>query len=364
MAQTVNFDAIKKEIVRFGDKNPLVIEKAVLSKDVYINRFAKPLAKVKGKWSVPSLFASHVVQIFHDEWNAYGDLKASLGDMENFHQKVNFGFKPYEVYGTWLEELYYEDLKPADMPISKYIVEKLLLPKVISDTNILSVKGVYDVTQKNLPNPRFGSSMNGLDVILDNHTLNNHVFTIPVDAGDNIVDQVTEFEKALPQGVVVDGIILAGQDFDDYVSLRENPTDKFVDLTDPHRSRTKYGRPIFGVPGLTPGRIVAWVSGTFFRLYDRKESPARIDDVQTIDYIMKIFSQWHLGYDFGASEYIFVSDISSEAVRGLGDDEANALIYPEEFSTKGGTTTTTSTEEETSTTSTTEEETTTTTTSD
>lgn len=335
-ANNVDFAAIAKEIVRYGDKNPLALERAILSNDVYINRFAKPLAKVKGKWSVPSLFASHVVQIFHNEWNPYGSLKATLAELENFHQKVNFPFYPYEVYGSWLEHLYAEDLKPADMPISKYVVEKLLLPKIIDDTNILSVKGVFDINEKNKSNPRFGSSMNGLDVIVDNIVTTHPYFCIPVDAGDNIVDQVTEFEKQLPKGITIDGIILSAQDFDDYVSLRETPTDQFVNLNDPMRARTKYQRPIYSVPGLTSGRIIAWVSGTFFRLYDRKDNPAKIDDVQTLDYMIKIFSQWHLGYGFGASELLFVSSVAGGASRGLGDDEANKLVYPAEFTNKGG----------------------------
>ncbi|MDO5510225.1 MAG: hypothetical protein Q4F57_05985 [Weeksellaceae bacterium] len=331
MAQTIDFEAIKNEIVRYGKANPLALERAILSPDIYINKFARPLGKVKGKWSLPSLFASHVVQIFDDNWNPYGDLIARVNEMQNFHQKVNFGLKPYVAYGTWLEDLYHEEKKPNEMPFSKYVIQNLVLPKITDDLNFLSVQGVYAPEEKNAENPRFGTSMNGLNTVIDNHVASGNVFTIPVDAGDNIVDQVTAFERQLPRGVRIKGIVLSSEDFDDYVAQRETPTDQFVNLKDPYRARTKYQREIFSVPGLTPGRIIAWVEGTFFRLYDRKESPARIDDVQVQDYEVKIFSQWHLGYDFGASEYLFVSSEDGDAVRGLGDEGLNEIIYPQDF---------------------------------
>lgn len=330
MPQTVNLEAIKNEIVRYGNRNPMVIERAVLSKEIYLNKLAKPLAKIKGKWNAPSLFMTHVVQIFNPEWNPYGDLEARLNEMKNFHQKVNFEFLPYEVYGTWLEEMYHEEKKPNEMPISKYVVNDLLLPKIIDDLNILSVTGKYDDSQKGQDNPTFGTSMDGLNEVIKRHEARNY-FKIPVDAGSNIVDQITAFEKQLPKGVKIPYIMISAQDFDDYVELRETPNNQFVNLKDPHRARTKYQRELVAIPGMTKGKIVAFMDGTFFSLYDRKDDPARIDDVQIQDYKMKIFSQWHLGYDFGASEFLFISSTEGDAKRGLNDEKLNKLIYPGEY---------------------------------
>ena len=83
-----------------------------------------------------------------------------------------------------------------------------------------------------------------------------------------------------------------------------------------------------GVPGLKAGRIIAWVDGNLFRLYDRVDNPARINDVQVQDYLVKIFSEWHLGYDFAVNQYLFVETNDAQKKRGLNNDEQNKLFYP------------------------------------
>ena len=122
MAKTITATAIANEIVRYGDRSALDLQPAILSSDILLNRYAKPLPKVKGKWSFPSVLMGNVVQIFSDVWTESGSIQFDNKVAKNFHQKVNFPIKPYEIYGSWEEKLYEEDKKPQDMPISKFIV--------------------------------------------------------------------------------------------------------------------------------------------------------------------------------------------------------------------------------------------------
>jgi len=325
----INLDAVKNEILRYGDANPLELQATVLSKEIVLNKLNPvALGKVKGKWSFPTILMGHVVQAFSDKWTPFGMLQFATKTAKNFHQKMNFPIWPYDVYGTWLENLYEEEKTPAEMPISKYIINTVLPPAIISDLNILSVRGVYDPAEVGSLTPTFGKSMDGYNIIMDKMVADttNPVFKIPVAANLNIVERVTKFEKQLP--MEVDFIVVSLDEFNDYVELRETPANQYIDFNDPQRGKTKYGRTIIGIPGRKSGQITAWAKGNFFRLYDRKDNPAVIDDVQVQDYMVKIFAQWHLGWDWAINQYVFVETANAADKRGLNNATQNKLYFP------------------------------------
>lgn len=327
----INITEIKNEIVRYGQKSAFDLEAAILSKEILLNQFAKPLSKVKGEYHIPYVLMGNVVQAFSDKWTELGKVEFGKKLLKNFHQKVNFPINPYDIYGSWEEELYQEEKKPNEMPISKYIVN-LMAKKIISDLDEISITGTYDPSQVGNSSPDYTKTMDGLNAVVDRAVsdTDNPVFTIPIDASlsTNIVDRVTKFEKGLPEKGKVSTIFMSLEEFNDYVEARETPANQYIDFKDPQRGKTKFGRTIVGVPGLKKGRLIAWFDGNLFRLYDRKDNPARIDDVQVQDYVVKIFSQWHLGYDFAVNEYVFVESQDGSKKRGLNNDTKNKLFYP------------------------------------
>ncbi|GIM62004.1 hypothetical protein CAPN008_20540 [Capnocytophaga canis] len=327
----INIEQIKNEIVRYGQKSAFDLEAAILSDKILLNQFAKPLSKVKGEYHIPYVLMGNVVQAFSDKWTAQGKVEFGKKLMKNYHMKVNFPINPYEIYGSWEEDLYHEDKKPNEMPISKYIVD-LLAKKIISDLDEVSITGEYDHSQIGNASPDYTKTIDGLNKVVDRAVADNDnpVFTIPVDSSlaGNIVDRVTKFEKGLPDKGKVSTIFMSLEEFNDYVEARETPANQYINFNDPQRGKTKYGRDLVGVPGLKKGRLIAWFDGNLFRLYDRKDNPARIDDVQVQDYQVKIFSQWHLGYDFAVNEYLFVESQSGSKKRGLNNAEKNKLFYP------------------------------------
>lgn len=330
----IDFDEVKKEILRYGDKHPLTIQEAILSKEIRLNRLAKTLANVKGKWSLPNFLMSNVVQNYSPKWTEFGQAQFGKKVMQNFKQKVNFPFTPAEIRESWIEYLHVEGLEPDKHPFSWFIIEELK-KKIIDDLNVLSITGEYDANYNGSETPLFGTSMNGFNKVIESilNDTENPAFTIPIDAGDNIVKKVNTFEKSLPElaGAKVQALVVSMTDFNEYVDLRETPSDKYQNNTDPERARTKFNRELIGLPGMKPGTIAAWVGGNFFRLYDRKNDPAKIDQVQVLDYDVKLFSEWTLGYDFAINQYTFISSIDGSAVRGLGDNKQNALYYSSDF---------------------------------
>ena len=331
----INLDAIKNEIVRYGNANPLALQPAVLSKDLVLNKLnPTKIGKVKGKWSIPHILTGHVVQAFSDKWTPYGEAQFRKKVARDFHQKVNFPIFPYKVYGTWLEDMYEEDKKPAEMPFSKWIIDKVVPPAIIKDLNILSVTGVYDEAEVGSTTPTFGKSMDGFNTIVDRMVLDtvDPVFLIPVDAAlaNNVVDRVTAFEMGLPENSTADTLVVSISEFNTYVSQRETPANQYIDFKDPQRGKTKFGRNIVGIPGRKSGQIVAWEDGNFLRLYDRKENPAKLDDVQVQDYMVKLFAQFHLGYDWAVNQLVYVETADATKKRGLNNATQNGLYFPHE----------------------------------
>lgn len=329
---SINVDAIKNEVIRYGNAKPTALNPAVLSKEILLNQFAKPLAKVKGKWSFPSILMTNLLQAFSDKWTDYGTAQFNNKVAKNYHLKVNFGVNPYDVYGTWEEELYEEDKTPAEMPISKYLVE-MIGSKITSELAAATIISKYDATQVGSSSPDLRKIMNGIDEVVNGISTDtvNPGFLIPIDASlaNAPGAKVNAFERALPQGVAVSQILVPLELFFDYVEERETPANETVDYNAAYRKKTKYGRDLIGVPGLT--KMIAWVDGNLFRLYDRKDNPAQIDDVQVQDYVMKIFIQFHLGYDFAVNQYVFIETSDALKKRGLNDAEQNALYYPNEL---------------------------------
>lgn len=327
----IDIQQIKNELVRYGNANPLELQAAILSDKILLNRYAKPLPKVKGEWHIPYVLMGNVVQAFSDRWTEQGKVQFGKKLLKNFHQKVNFPINPYDVYSSWVEDLYHEDKKPNEMPISKYIMD-MLGSKVISDLDLISIIGEYDASQIGSSSPDFTKTMDGLNKVVDRAVADtqNPVFFIPVDASlsANIVDRVTKFEKGLPDKGKVSTIFISLEEFNNYVEQRETPANQYIDFNDPQRGKTKFGRTLVGVPGLKKGRIIAWYDGNLFRLYDRKDNPAKLDDVQVQDYNIKLFSQWHLGYDFAVNQYLFVETSDATKKRGLNNPAQQKLFYP------------------------------------
>ena len=55
----------------------------------------------------------------------------------------------------------------------------------------------------------------------------------------------------------------------------------------------------------------------------------QITDIQVLDYKLKIFADWWLGYDFAINEIVFVA-VFDGSERGLENAVLNELYYPEE----------------------------------
>lgn len=329
---SVNINQILEETVRFAAQNPTILNAAVMSNEVLLNKYAKLIPKIRGEFASVNSVMGHVVQVFQPTWTETADVQFRGKQLKNYHQKVNFAFTPAEVLGSWIQQKYDEGVDLKDKSISKHVMT-MLSKQIISDVNVLSVKGVFNAATPTV----FGASMDGLNKI---HTLllantDNPCFKIPTDAIDdtNILDVVMDFEKGIPEQYKdsIKEIKMSVTNAQNYKILYEDNFGKNTDYTGGKGTRTRLGeRLIVPVPNMANGVITATVDGNFVRMVDVVENPATITDVQKLDYKIKIFGEFTLGYDYAVNELVLINDPVG-TVRGLGNTALNKLYYPEEF---------------------------------
>lgn len=112
--------------------------------------------------AIEGISADHVVQQFSKKWTPKGGVKFTPIEIKNRRHKVNFPIIPADVGESWLFHLYDEEKTPDQMPITRYIVDNIMLPKIVEDIeNVMIAKAKYvDGSQKT------EETMDGFETIL------------------------------------------------------------------------------------------------------------------------------------------------------------------------------------------------------
>lgn len=327
MAQTIEIDDVVKELKTWLAHNPKLISATLNRAEITLDKHAKPLTKIKGKFPQAHTLLNDVVQGFSTEWHAMGKLQIEHKILQNYHQKVNFSIVPAEILHSYFAELYAENKDPKEMPISKYIIDNELLPKVIDNMATLSISGKYDPARKK----EFGYSMDGILTILDKGTeaeAKYPMFRIPLDAltDTNMVDQVTKFERKIPSKMKkkIKKIFMSENNVERYILDYEERFGQNKFQGDSLKTRLGK-REIVILEGMEDDRIFATTEGNLRRLIDIFDPP-RITDVQKQDYEVKIFMEFWKGYDFLINQLVFVSNYENTTY-GLGSAAENQKYY-------------------------------------
>jgi hypothetical protein len=328
----MKIDQILEETKKFAAQNPTVLNAAVMSNEIVLNKYAKLIPKIRGEFASVNSVMGHVVQAFTPTWTETADVQFRGKQLKNYHQKVNFAFTPAEILGSWIQQKYDEGVELKDKSISKHVMT-MLSAKIISDVNVLSVKGVRNDATPTV----WLASMDGLNKIHTDLLANteNPCFKIPTDAITdlNILDVVLDFEKGLPEQFKdgVKEVKMSVTNAENYSLAYEDLYGKNTDYNGTKGNFTRLGkRKIVAVPNMSNTVITATIDGNFVRMIDVVENPATITDVQKLDYKIKIFGEFTLGYDYAVNELVMMNTSAALAERGLGDAELNALYYPEE----------------------------------
>jgi hypothetical protein len=317
----MDLTAIRTELGNYFRVNSKEV-RAMVYQEPQLAQYTRPITKVKGKFPAIHSVTGHVVQGFQAVWNEMGETKFRVNPLVNYHQKVNFPITPSEIESSWLAELDQLDLKLEQRPISQYIVEKELKPRVIADVEDLSVNGVYDANDLGT----YGKAMNGLKKILSDGIADgtNPMYKIPLApiTASNIVAQVEIFEDLIPITVnnFMTKIYMSTKNKRRYMKNYRDTFGRNMDYTKGQAVMTYTGdREIIGIDALNGSDIMfATPDSNFLQLKDLVEPPT-VTDIQILDYKVKVFMEFWLGYGFWMNQLVIVS-VSAGSGSGLTTD--------------------------------------------
>jgi len=96
-------------------------------------------------WKASKSHITSVVQQFVAKWTPLGASSFTPIEIENRRHKVNLPITPDDITDGWLSYMYNEEVTPDKMPITRYIIEELLRPRIEEDIELkLIATGVYE----------------------------------------------------------------------------------------------------------------------------------------------------------------------------------------------------------------------------
>lgn len=324
----MQIEDVAKELNTHLAHNPKLVSAMINSDSVVLDAHCKKITKIKGNFPAPHTIMTRLVQGFKAEWQALGEMEIKSKILKNYHQKVNFPIIPSEILGSYYAEYYDEEKDMFSMPISQYILNEELKPQITDDLQELSINGVYDAANAD---GAFGESLDGIATVLTSAVANttHPAFQIPLTTltDSNMVDQVTAFERALPekQKRKIKKIFMSENNVERYILdfQAEHGQNQYAGSS----LKTYLGkREIIALPNLTTDVIFATVDGNMVKLIDKIDNPPKVTSVQIQDYTVKLFMEFWLGYDFWINELVFVSNYA-DTTYGLGSTALNQKYY-------------------------------------
>ena len=326
---SIKLDQVQEELEKYIQDNPDILSSMVYETDITLDKYATTLTKIKGEYPMIHSLMSHVVQGFKSEWQQLGEANFRAKLLKSYKQKVNFGFKPSDVLGTWLAKLYVEGKEMEEHTIAKHIIDDIK-KQIKIDLEILSMEGVRDDANAD---GEFGKSLNGLITLLalGLQSTTDPMFSIPLEVPTltNIIDVVEDYETQIPLRYANGPIFMSRPMSLLYKKAWREQYGDNNDFSANSAGRTSLlDLEIVVLP--IPGNVIfTTVDGNLKRLIDIVDKP-EITDIQKQDYLLKLFMEFTLNYEFAINQVVFVGNFDGNAVRGLGNDELNKIYFPEE----------------------------------
>lgn len=118
-----------------------------------------------------SALITEVSQAFTAKWTPKGTASFQPVTIPYRRHKINVSLEPADIIKSWLGYLYEQGKKQAEMPIVRFIIENLILPKVQDDvTRSMLGKGKYVAPAATITDGSAGgsaiSSMDGIETLL------------------------------------------------------------------------------------------------------------------------------------------------------------------------------------------------------
>jgi len=326
---TIDVDDLQTEFGAYTQQTKRDIMLSLTQKTKSMEYMTTKMAQ--DNWKAAHGTITSVVQQFTPKWTPLGTGRFTPLEITNRQHKINVPITPADVLHSWVAFLYDERLEPQQMPIVKYIIENLIIPKVADDRELKLIgKGDYSAldwsgVSDGDAGQATGSGMDGFCTILEDlksagDTDVNWLLDGVTLTSNNIIDQVNDF---------VDGIdeVYQGKDMKIFCDLTrykmykrayrdlygsENYSSEFSDIIDFSNNR------LTPLPSMAGKAILfATPKENFIRLRHLNEGTSKIY-MQAYNYDVKVFAEYWEAVGFGIKEAIFAYVPDSGSGSGSG----------------------------------------------
>ena len=140
---TIDTAELQSEFGKYVQTEKVDIIRA-LTNELSVTKFMTTIVTDKIEWRATQADIDSVLQQFTPYWTPTGKAKFTPITIKNFILKVNQPIKPADIIDQYLGHMYDENLTPDQMPIVKYIVNELILPKLSEDLELAMATGEFE----------------------------------------------------------------------------------------------------------------------------------------------------------------------------------------------------------------------------
>lgn len=277
------------------------------------------------EWRDAKVRIDSVVQQFIAKWTPLGKVKVTPIKIVNRRHKINLPIVPDDITGGYLMYLYNEGVTPDQMPVTQYIIEQLLRPRIEQDIEYKMVNnGVFDeLDASSVTDGDAGQapekSMDGFLTILrglaaDPATTANIWTPTVAFTEDNSVQYFEDYAKWIkatnPTLAAVGMNVFCDPDMDE--TRRKKYREMFPYTKDSDMGSTKIDFsnltivPLENMRG--SGIIFSTPKENFIELHHINEASGATNlFLQLQDYEVRVFGEFWLGVGFAVAEWIFAS---------------------------------------------------------
>ena len=139
---TIDTTELQKEFGKYVSSERLQILQDLLGKTESIQYMSTIVTDKTEVRAVQSAIES-VLQAFVPKWTPKGKSEFTPLTIKNYKCKINVPITPSDIMEDILGYLYDENLDPKDMPVVKYIIYQLIIPKLDEEREIALAVGEY-----------------------------------------------------------------------------------------------------------------------------------------------------------------------------------------------------------------------------
>ncbi len=257
-----------------------------------------------------------VLQPFQKKWTPIGTLTFVPVAIEMFKMKVDCEEYPDDLEGTWLGFLAGDEIDRKQWPFIRWFIEVYLLPQALEDYEMNEIyKGVFVAPVSGVPGAA-GTSMNGIRKAINDNVVSGRITPIvtgamPTTDDTDLVDYIEHFVDSIDDRYADIPMQLAVQPkgeraFRRSLRAKYGKDTDFIQGTSTLIPETNIS--IVGLPSMTgSGKIWCTPKANALHLKKKTQNMKNVQ-VENVDRLVKMYTDWHSGVGFVIREIVFTND--------------------------------------------------------